>query len=349
MIARGHFSQGNVSDKMWLNKHIREALLVLAEAPPMHYEPPKPHRMRSVLLTNDNDRVNKNKEALLANTDTKTNTADGWDSAVKTHWLAKSNITEKGSFFKTAVDTTGVDTMDAAWTLAFLNEFLEEEGGPAYVNATVLDSPNVNKRALKDFESEHPEVFAVLCLLHIIGLFFKDAFNLPALKELFRLINVTGNKFRNVKWLREKLADVQQKDENVKALPQFKNGPKGYSRHGATRMASKYTCTVRAGEVNPATKVVMNLPRYEEKYEDANVGDRQDDSDDEFIRRDRRSLTEVLAECKDDLIMDTEKQRLIKLVEEVLREAFLMMKAADGDKLIAGKVWRVCTDCAALH
>lgn len=112
---------------------------------------------------------------------------------------------------------------------------------------------------------------------------------------------------------------------------------------------SKYTCTVRAGEVNPATKVVMNLPRYEEKYEDANVGDRQDDSDDEFIRRDRRSLTEVLAECKDDLIMDTEKQRLIKLVEEVLREAFLMMKAADGDKLIAGKVWRVCTDCAALH
>ena len=77
-------------------------------------------------------------------------------------------ITHKGPLFKGAVDTTGVDTMDATWLLGQLEGLIVELGGSDIVAAMVLDGPNVNKAALKQMEEKHPRVVALLCSCHCI-------------------------------------------------------------------------------------------------------------------------------------------------------------------------------------
>ena len=286
--------------------------------------------------------MQKHVDALLEGITCKTCTLDGWDNLQKVHWLAKCIITEQGPLFRTALDAAGVDAMGSVWVLEQLESFHVEESGPDVVAAMVLDSPNVNRKALRDLEAKYPTVACMYCVCHIISLFFKDVFcKLPALKELWRLVKQTVNKFRNVKWLREKLEDVQTTNDEVKKLPQFANGPKKYLPCGKTRMASKYMASVRALEVNQATNVTMAyLAKYEENIEAGRV----DDSDDDYVRRDRRGLTEILAESKSDLVANKAALALLEVVKDVLAPAYALLRLADSDRLMAGKLWRKCGD-----
>ena len=156
------------------------------------------------------------------------------------------------------------------------------------------------------------------------------------------MLNQTINKFRNVKWLREKLQDVQVENEEVKKLPQFANGPKGYLPCGKTRMASKYIAATLALEVNPATNVTMADPAYLAKYEKQTEAGRADDSDDDYVRRDKRGLTEILLESKSELVTKKAALALLETVKDVLADAYALLRLADSDRLMAGKLWRKC-------
>ena len=164
LLAGGHHDQGGVADLFWENPKIRKALQLLAEAPPMQYLPPRRKRFAGDLLDAQDSKVNVQKSALLDGIDVKTGTMDGWGTLMKLHWLAKSCITRKGLFFEGAVDCSNVESMNGEWTLAQLEGFLTELGGEMIVAAMVLDGPNVNKGALRDFEAKHPTVAALLCI-----------------------------------------------------------------------------------------------------------------------------------------------------------------------------------------
>ena len=149
---------------------------------------------------------------------------DGWENLLKLHWLVKCVITEKGSFFRDAVDCTDVPSMNADWVFETLATFTIAEGGAGFVNGIVVDNPNVNKAGLKKVETMYPTICTLLCTCHIISLFIKDIFKEGSCKELYRLANQLGIKFRNVKWLADQLAAAQLSDE-LKVLPQFEHGP----------------------------------------------------------------------------------------------------------------------------
>ena len=123
------------------------------------------------------------------------------------------------------------------------------------VAAVVLDGPSVNKSALRQMEEEEPTVCALICLCHVISGFFKDVFKLPKVKNMWRVCNNTGNKFRNVEWLHGMLLSVQQTPD-MKKLKQFSSHELSYQRAGTTRFATRYLCLARAFKVNPATNVI---------------------------------------------------------------------------------------------
>ena len=140
----------------------------------------------------------------------------------------------------------------------------------------VVDSPSVNKCAFKTVRAEKPKLSVLLCVCHIVSLFFKDFFRIPQVAEVWSVVNDTSNKFRAVKWLREALMRVQREDEGLKAMkkpngkPLF-NPTLGYIKYGRTRMASKKIQTTRAGTVNFGAKIVVNSTEYAAKYEKKKV------------------------------------------------------------------------------
>lgn len=274
---------------------------------------------------------------------------------VVTPCACRMGITRRGAFFKDAVDCTGVDSMNAKWTfdqlealmyllcdieVDKLEEYEEEELRELLqvLVAIVLDGPNVNKSALADFEKKHPWVSCLICLCHCISNFFKAVFKLPTMKAMFKDVQDTATKFRNVKWLRDLLEEVQG-SEGMKELPQFAKLTEAmnYIRHASTRMGSKYDVLDRAHTINPATKMVVNHPKYEAKYEADNVAAAKDDSDDEYERKDRRSLSDVLRDCKKNWITNTERQKLAKQVLVNLKPAKKLLRKGDSDKLMSGK------------
>ena len=169
----------------------------------------------------------------------------------------------------------------------------------------VLDGPNVNKGALKDFEKKYPWVSCIICMCHCLSGFFKNVFKLPSVKKVYSLAADTGNKFRRCKWLREQCIHHVENNPDIRALESFKTGISSYIRHVATRFASKHGVLERAILMNPVAKLVMSSPLYEEKYEDEDVGN-NDDSDDEYVAKDRRSKSEVLKDCKVQFVNSTE-------------------------------------------
>ena len=94
------------------------------------------------------------------------------------------------------------------------------------MNGIVVDSPNVNKAGLKKLETMYPIVCTLPCTCHIVSLIIKDDFKEGSCRELYRLANQLGIKFRNVKWLADQLVAAQLSDE-LKVLPQFEHGPLG--------------------------------------------------------------------------------------------------------------------------
>lgn len=197
--------------------------------------------------------------------------------------------------------------------MKIIEDFIEELSGPDIVAGIVLNGPSVNKSALKQMEAKYPNIVALICICHCVSIFFKNVYKLKPLKTVYGSLKDTANKFRNVKWLRDKHKAVQREDPELKKLPCFKH-PKGYTKDVATRFASKYDCTDRAVVVNPATKIVMNLPSYSSKYEERAAEQPADDSEDEFVRKDKRKLTEVLRDCKENWVLDKTSQKLASII-----------------------------------
>ena len=68
-------------------------------------------------------------------------------------------------------------------------------------------------------------------------------------------------------------------------------------------------------------KLVMSSPKYEEKYEEENVANncnRDEDSDDEYVAKHKRSKSEVLKDCKTKFVNCAEAQKLAKLIVKEL-------------------------------
>ena len=129
------------------------------------------------------------------------------------------------------------------------------------------------------------------------------------MKAVYRSSKDTANKFRKVKWLRENHLEVQGAHDGLKGLAVFKT-PKGCVRDVATRFRSKYDCISRSVMVNPATSIVMALPLYKAKYEDKAVDAPKDESDDEYEKKDKRKLSDVLRDCKANWVENKAAQKL---------------------------------------
>lgn len=291
LLGSAHHTQGNVADQFWENKDLRTALRKLAEAKPFHYEPPTRRKMGGERLDVECEKITKSITVIQSELETVTGSMDGWENILKLHWLARSIISRKGSFFKDAIDCTGVASMDGPWTLKHFTDFIAQEGGPSRMAAIVVDGPNVNRGSLKRMEVEEPTVFGLICICHAVSGFIKKVFKLSKVKATYQHVRDTGNKFRLVKHLRDSIMAVQATNE-FKEHPNFKI-PKIFKRESETRMAVKMDCTERAILLNPAAAAVMAAPTYQEKYEDTVVPDRGEDSDNEYTRRDRRSLSKV--------------------------------------------------------
>ena len=241
LLARAHHHHGNLADTFWENEHLISAFKELAAAKPFVYEPPRRKRMGGPLLEGRVKEVMTLVKAIQDDCECITGTMDGWVNLFKLHWLAKSVITKRGSYVHSATDTTGVASMNADWTFKQLEEYIKELGIPLVV-ALVLDGPNVNKSALKSMEAKHLMIACLLCICHCISIFFKNVYKIPFVKKTFKICNNLGNKFRNVKLLREKLFSVQCDDKELNTLPEFAT-PKGYLRTSGTRFGSKHSCT----------------------------------------------------------------------------------------------------------
>ena len=98
-----------------------------------------------------------------------------------------------------------------------------------------------------------------------------------------------------MKWLADKLEAAQLTDE-LKRLDRFKHGPLRPLKAAATRMAIKLMLVMRLKNLLPALKVVVGSPPYEAKFEDSVVPDHKGDSDDEYEKKDRRTMNEILLE-----------------------------------------------------
>ena len=91
--------------------------------------------------------------------------------------------------------------------------------------------------------------------------------------------------------------------------------------------------------MNPVGRLVMSCPKYEEKYEEEDVANNED-SDDEYVAKDKRSKSKVLKDCKQTFVKCGEAQKLDKLIVKELTVVIVMMRMCDSDKLCAGKVWK---------
>lgn len=126
---------------------------------------------------------------------------------------------------------------------------------------------------------------------------------------------------------------------------QFKNGPICYKNQCKTRFGTRYFQMERAARINPAAVAVVGDPEYRRKYEDrvvigrrASETDDEDDVDEGPADPDRKTLSEILEENK-EYIVKTKFWQDVDKVLDVLKPAVLLLKLADSDSLMAGKIW----------
>ena len=141
---------------------------------------------------------------------------------------------------------------------------------------------------------------------------------------VFKLASDTGNKFRRCKWLRAQLKHHVENNPDIRSMEQFKAGISSYTRHVATRFASKLSVLDRATLMNPVAKLVMSSPKYEEKYDEEDVANNED-SDDEYVAKDKTSKSEVLKDCKLKFVNCAEAQKLAKLIVKELTVVLVLM------------------------
>jgi len=217
-LAKSILYQGNMSLGIFEeNRHLKRTISDLAVAAGFAgYLPPKRYRLAGELLDYHYAAAkNSVEERMLKAVGSETPivqtvTLDGWDNASKTHLLGVMAITRRGAAHVQTIDTTGVDMMGADWTEEQLITQLKQQGGADVVAAFILDSPSVNKSALKSFQEKNPKVVGLYCLCHVLSLFLKDVFSkLCDVDEVWKAVHQISKKFRSVKWLRERLGHYQ--------------------------------------------------------------------------------------------------------------------------------------------
>ena len=88
------------------------------------------------------------------------------------------------------------------------------------------------------------------------------------------------------------------------------------------------------------------LPSYKAKYESSEVADHQGDSDDEYEKKDKCTLSQVLAECKAEWIFNEDNRRLMDLLSTELEIGYAFIKKCDKDKRMG---WEVCHRAAEIN
>jgi hypothetical protein len=128
---------------------------------------------------------------------------------------------------------------------------------------------------------------------------------------------------------------------------QFKNGGLVYKSVCKTRFGTKYFQMMRALDNNVAGQAVVTDPEYTRKYEDNVVaGRRASETDDEeedpesehAVDPAGRSLSEILEENKKH-ILSTSCWKQIDKITKVLKPAVDLLKLADSDRLMSGKIY----------
>ena len=184
---------------------LRKALRLLAESKLMNYTAPSRKRIGGALRLEVFAEVNAAVAEVTEDCDVVTGSSDGWDNISNTHFLSQMGMTRKGSFFKGGVNCTGVETMNKPWVFAHLEDLMillcglekpvpedtadadepDENNSPGgdsgyessekelellqKLTVIVLDGPNVNKGALKEFEKKYPWVSRLICACHCLS------------------------------------------------------------------------------------------------------------------------------------------------------------------------------------
>ena len=136
----------------------------------MGYTVPHRKRIGGELRKDVFSEVERAVEEVEEDCDVVTGSSDGWNNIANTHFLSQLGISRKGPFFKGAVDTTGVETMNKEWVFGQLENLMfmrimcgvekpiVEDNGEydpteedilllQRLAAIVLDAPNINKGA----------------------------------------------------------------------------------------------------------------------------------------------------------------------------------------------------------
>lgn len=333
------------------NQHLRKTIVDLAAQGGLYgYAPPSRYRMRGELLDYHYETLQPLVRQTLMSTTASCSrlwvslTFDGWDNTSKTHLLGVMCVSRVGGCFVETIDTTGVDLLGKEWTLEQIRTCVDKLGGAERVAAVVLDSPSTNRAALKAYEKEEPTIACLYCTCHVISLFIKDVFNkVQTASENWETVNQISKKFRGVKWLREQVEGVQKKAPLVHELS-FRSGPLTYKAHCVTRMASKYFQIERANILNVAAKAVVDLPAYQRKYESVNVAARvendgdQGEGESDIEGEAGTSLSDQL-EANKEAIHNKDVWNDARNVLSVLKPAMLLLKQADSDAIMVGKLY----------
>ena len=83
----------------------------------------------------------------------------------------------------------------------------------------------------------------------------------------------------------------------------------------------------------------MIQPSCLEKYEEHVHADHKGDSDDEYEKKDRPTLSDILLECKTEWVMHSENRKQMQFLCDHLNHIFAFMRNCDAGRLMSWKVY----------
>ena len=111
--------------------------------------------------------------------------------------------------------------------------------------------------------------------------------------------------------------------------------------HGAMRRNAHARKKETSTGVSLCTRefAVMIQPSYPEKYEEQVQAVHKGDSDDQYEKKDRCTLSDILLDCKVEWAMHSENRKPMQLLCDHLNQIFAFMRNCDADRLMSWKVY----------
>ena len=285
-------------------------------------------------------------------------TSDGWDNASAQHIFSLVDLQPQGATLADYIDTTGVLSIDALYTFEAMKAHILKRGPhqgtldlSQYYGFLCTDSPSVNRAMWKMIEDWFPLMCALPCQMHQWSLAIAAIFAIKWVAERWLRCHLGIKKFKNVKFLRERL---QVKQETI-CVKQYPHGPRRYIKNAKTRAGTKFIAMERWIDNVPAAVQTVQDPDFIDKYEKKVVFKRkasesEEDSEAETETEDaaaadaegeppanrRKSLSAELALVKasvkdDKLVADC------KAIIDVITPVYKLMRYGDSHSLMAGE------------